>query len=398
MLLVHWTHIPRHLELPDLQPAAMLVDKPGAILGSINILACLAFLAAAPALGWELWGVTLVCAVLHALYNFIAYVVLKGRWCTRTDGADPQQSTTAGPAIDGAVCAAAEGADVELQPQATVPVCGNELELVQASSQEALGAKTAAQHTWQQQQQVEMQEQEQLHKQQLYCSREGGGPLTAGCQWPPSVPPDRQQPIASAATVDAEVSIHDPGLMLRSRSCSRQQLLSAQQRTACSNAAGLQGRVSSCSGGCCQTGLQEGCSVSDPGCQQHSRCDPEAAAEALPAFGSGGASGRRGLKPPPAPNFWRAFTVLPWEIVPFVLGMFCVVEGLNVNGWVDALAAWLARGLGGSVWGALFGVGGLSLLLANIINNQVSQGVAGWVNCRALFPFLGCVVAADAAG
>jgi Na+/H+ antiporter NhaD/arsenite permease-like protein len=51
--------------------------------------------------------------------------------------------------------------------------------------------------------------------------------------------------------------------------------------------------------------------------------------------------------------------------------MFCVVEGLNANGWVDSLAAWLAGGLGGSVWGALFGVGALSVLLANIINNQV---------------------------
>ena len=63
--------------------------------------------------------------------------------------------------------------------------------------------------------------------------------------------------------------------------------------------------------------------------------------------------------------------MLPWEIVPFVLGMFCVVEGLNANGWVDLLARWLAGDLGGSVWGALFGIGWLSVLLANIINNQV---------------------------
>lgn len=361
----------------------MLVDKPGAILGSINILACLAFLAAAPALGWELWVVTLVCAVLHALYNLIAYVVLKGRWCTSRDGADLQQRTAAGPAaIDGAGRAAAAGADVKLQPQDNVPGCAHELELVQASSREALGAQPAAQHTWHQQQwqvETQKQEEEQFHKQQLYRSGGGDGPLTAGCPRPPPLPPDRQQSVASAAAVDAEVSIHDPELMLRSRSCSRQQLLSAQQHAACSDAAGLHGRVASCSGGLCQTGLQEGCSVSHKGHQQHSGRDLEAAAEASPATGSGGAPGRRGLKPPPAPNFWRAFTVLPWEIVPFVLGMFCVVEGLNANGWVDALAAWLARGLGGSVWGALFGVGGLSLLLANIINNQVRQG-ACWMD------------------
>jgi arsenical pump membrane protein len=73
--------------------------------------------------------------------------------------------------------------------------------------------------------------------------------------------------------------------------------------------------------------------------------------------------------------------VLPWDIVPFVLGMFCVVEGLNANGWVDRLAAWLVGGLGGSVWGALFGVGGLSLLLANVINNQVSRSQFVGLTC-----------------
>ena len=82
LLLAHHRHIPKRIILPELQPAIMLVDKPGAVLGSINILACLGFLAAAPVLGWELWLVTLVSAGLHTVYNFVAYVVFKGRWCT----------------------------------------------------------------------------------------------------------------------------------------------------------------------------------------------------------------------------------------------------------------------------------------------------------------------------
>ena len=57
----------------------MLSDKIGAVFGTVNILACLALLAAAPTLGWPLWAITLVCAALHALYNFFAYVVLHNR-------------------------------------------------------------------------------------------------------------------------------------------------------------------------------------------------------------------------------------------------------------------------------------------------------------------------------
>lgn len=43
---------------------------------------------------------------------------------------------------------------------------------------------------------------------------------------------------------------------------------------------------------------------------------------------------------PPLPvqagfNLWRTFTALPWHVVPFLFGMFIMVEALNRGGWVD---------------------------------------------------------------
>ncbi len=78
----------------------------------------------------------------------------------------------------------------------------------------------------------------------------------------------------------------------------------------------------------------------------------------------------------PKPHVLRLISVarrriVPLQVVPFVIGMFALVEGLAMQGWVDALAGALGRasgagGLGGTVW--LMGV--VSVLLANTINNQ----------------------------
>ena len=34
-------------------------------------------------------------------------------------------------------------------------------------------------------------------------------------------------------------------------------------------------------------------------------------------------------------SLWRTFTALPWHVVPFLFGMFIMVEALNQGGWVD---------------------------------------------------------------
>jgi hypothetical protein len=349
----------------------MLVDKPGAILGSINILACLGLLAAAPALKWELWVVTLVCALLHALYNCIAYVGFKHRWCT------PAAATAAAAAAPGQVQVAGQQQEADTAAEAEAKA-----EAARSAIAEAAAAAQQQQHPTAVEL-VQQSRQEPTHQQQQQQH---------GCRWQPSLgilssstttPNSREDGSAPAAACshqpdrgasDADVYVQDAELALRSRTSSHMQLLSVQQHAACSDACGLQHSVSA-SEGFCAIVLDE----------DHPKVAAATAAAAAkgdaPAESAASGSRGQGLQAPPVPTFWKAVVVLPWEVVPFVLGMFCVVEGLNANGWVDSLATWLAGGLSGSVWGALFGVGALSVLLANIINNQVGGG-HGWCVCR----------------
>jgi hypothetical protein len=386
VLAVHWHHIPRRLQLPALHPAMMLVDKPGAILGSINILCCLGLLAAAPALKWELWLVTLVCALLHALYNFIAYGACRGRWSASADSRTPahQQEVPAAGREEGtvatAVSAAAACALKEQQHEHAAGVMKEEFPQQQLPDGRVAVQLELAQQQAQQQQQLQSK-QPPLPQQQQQQRSPAELPSTAAGARCTRAATASSSGRSAASEPDADVCLEDAELALHSRTCSRQQLLTTQQHAACSSAAELplQGRGHDPGkAGHCMALEVDRCEKlrddSDHGLQL-------AAALAAGTCGAAGSSSTGTtveLKPPPAPTFWRAFVVLPWEIVPFVLGMFCVVEGLNANGWVDRLAAWLVGGLGGSVWGALFGVGGLSLLLANVINNQVSQVAVCW--------------------
>ncbi|KXZ50864.1 hypothetical protein GPECTOR_14g115 [Gonium pectorale] len=70
-----------------------------------------------------------------------------------------------------------------------------------------------------------------------------------------------------------------------------------------------------------------------------------------------------------APTFWGLLLGLPWEVVPFALGMFVLVEGLHVQGWLRVFGAGLGRA-STSLPGAVFLMGALSVGLANTINNQ----------------------------
>lgn len=378
VLAVHWHHIPRRLQLPALHPAMMLVDKPGAILGSINILCCLGLLAAAPALKWELWLVTLVCALLHALYNFTAYVACRGRWSAVDVGsrtpAHQQDVTVHEQGTVAATPAAAACALKERQLEHTDGAMMGESPQQQQPDGRVAGQLELAEQRERQQQPQSQQPPLPPPQQRQRCPAElpstAAGPRGARAA---TVSSSGQ---SAASETDADVCLEDAELSLHSRTCSRQRLLTTQQHAACSSAAELplqgRGHDPGKAGHCmalevdrCQKGMHD----LDPGGQPAAA----SAAGACGATGSSSAGAAAGLHPPSAPTFWRAFVVLPWEIVPFVLGMFCVVEGLNANGWVDRLAAWLVGGLGGSVWGALFGVGGLSLLLANVINNQVSR-------------------------
>ena len=63
-------------------------------------------------------------------------------------------------------------------------------------------------------------------------------------------------------------------------------------------------------------------------------------------------------------------TTPPPSQVPFVLGMFVLVEGLQIQGRVDVFASSLGRVTAGSLGGTLWLMGGVSILLSNLINNQ----------------------------
>ncbi|KAJ2715650.1 hypothetical protein H4R19_001085 [Coemansia spiralis] len=59
---------------------------------------------------------------------------------------------------------------------------------------------------------------------------------------------------------------------------------------------------------------------------------------------------------------------LPYGIIPFVLGMFIIVEALTDQGWTPRLA-WLLKHMCPSVTAAVFVVGAVSTLACNLLNN-----------------------------
>ncbi len=75
--------LPDRLELPRTSPNSMLTDKVGAYFGVANMSCCLLLLALAPSLHWDMWLITLVCALIHAAYNVVAMMSLDtttGQW------------------------------------------------------------------------------------------------------------------------------------------------------------------------------------------------------------------------------------------------------------------------------------------------------------------------------
>lgn len=55
--------------------------------------------------------------------------------------------------------------------------------------------------------------------------------------------------------------------------------------------------------------------------------------------------------------FMDAVRGMPWTIVPFVLGMFILVESLTASGWIEAWAIGAAKSMGSSETGAILASG-----------------------------------------
>jgi hypothetical protein len=244
------SQLPEMVQMPELHPNEALGDRLGAVVGSALLLACLAMLAAAGYLGWELWAVALAFAVAHAAFDLVTRV--------------------AAPAVG--LRARYRG----------LPGC--------------------------------------------CCCRSAA---SAG-----------QEHGGRHAAVAAGTSEHG-GIQLQALAGT-----AADPRCGAGAAAGgvqaLQGKQRAGSSGGGQ----------------------RLASEGVQAGPSGDAA-----RPEAQRTLLRVWLGLPWEIAPFVLGMFVMVEGLAVNGWVDALAQGLAQA-SSSIPATLFLFGAVSVLLANVINNQ----------------------------
>ena len=70
---------------------------------------------------------------------------------------------------------------------------------------------------------------------------------------------------------------------------------------------------------------------------------------------------------------WRTKQILekmPWKIIPFVLGMFILVEALNIAGWISVFARFFGSVVGDNIFVAALFVGVTSALACNVMNNQ----------------------------
>eukprot|EP00775_Hariotina_reticulata_P007983 gene7983-8181_t len=326
LLVVHARHIPKRLTLPEVEPAVMLVDKMGAVLGSVNILVCLGLLAAGPSLGWELWAITLVCAGLHAVYNFIAYVALRDSGAARAarcssnnnnhnNGGD-SSSERVSSNTNARVMGRPSGAALQyhywtrITPLAAGQGCCTHQQ--EAAGDVSLPTEAAV-------------------------SKPVPEPKWWSVWWRTLVPAGNAGPAESSAAADAQTTLGNLRLTTTPQPADAQ-IQGLPLPTAATN-------LSTCTTASTSSTIQQ----------------PEAAPSVDEVMR---------LLQPKEPSFWRILAVLPWEVVPFVLGMFVLVQGLSDNGWIDRMATWLGAGVAGSVWSALFAVGGLSLVLANIINNQ----------------------------
>jgi len=79
----------------------------------------------------------------------------------------------------------------------------------------------------------------------------------------------------------------------------------------------------------------------------------------------------------PMPTLKASLAMLPWRIVPFVFGMFTLVEGMRKSGWIDLCAESLVslipnatNNMAAAIFTSCFLMTSVTILLSNLINNQ----------------------------
>ncbi|GIL89624.1 hypothetical protein Vretimale_1798 [Volvox reticuliferus] len=390
LLLEFHKAIPASIPLPTVDASHMLRDKLGAVLGSVNMLTCLGLLAGAPSLGWAMWAITLVCAGIHCVYNLWAYrkslthVPLGECWtcgCAKADaetsaGCGDANPKVAGPCgIDSSTSSGSGDDPMDLASREEMKTAG----VRKAAVRQQAGLSTLF-HDDHSTALAEEAAAPQL-------SRDSGttspaAPLGYGCSGSGG---------CSQAGEDCKCCSGKSGTAATgnrcccaaTRSCS---CPSRAHHQMCSEAAV---RLRPANGSKSAGPQAETAELSARGAPVTSvvlEALPDAAVSTLPVSSpvpepapaiSLSTDPHPALPPVmtvdslrgKAPTFWGLFFDLPWEVVPFALGMFVLVEGLYVQGWLNVFGNGLGRA-STALPAAVFIMGFLSVALANTINNQ----------------------------
>ncbi|KAG2453996.1 hypothetical protein HYH02_001039 [Chlamydomonas schloesseri] len=464
LLLEFHAVIPRSIPLPTVDASHMIRDRLGAWFGSVNMLTCLALLAAAPTLGWEMWAITLVCGGVHAVFNLwpfrssLTHIwgplsecwtcggerLGQGQHCCHEDdgkyaahaGSGGERSAANGGGRNGdgssgevggkdgkdggwggtkdlalvsstaPPAAAMAGGAIALTPCATEPPA-------QPHASRSIRRKPALSNSG------------NAHADDPLAAplmpggggggggHAGGGAVSAAAE-------------ASAASLSAR---NDSALATKplfqgrhsasgmgsgaAQSSSRAVAEAAEEQgseagpaaavaTAMTAAARRPGPVAEATDappaaeplllpadaeggdGSGRQALPATVAINVEGRASGGAAAPVASAAADAADTAAGAAAGAGagglttttiamtvddLRGGRSPTYWGLLFDLPWEVVPFALGMFVLVEGLNVQGWLAVFGS----GLGDACHtlpAAVFIIGFLSVFLANTINNQ----------------------------
>mmetsp|Transcript_4954 Transcript_4954/g.14258 ORF Transcript_4954/g.14258 Transcript_4954/m.14258 type:complete len:676 (-) Transcript_4954:710-2737(-) len=348
----------------DLDPSSLLVDPWGAKFGFAVLLLSLVMLAIANFIGAPLWAITLAAAAVLVAGNW--YVHYLNPWFQqrrhssrdtpgRTQPAGPRPPGTA--AVDSA--AIAGGAAGDEQTDGHQPAI--EMVIVQPEGNCDLGDLPPS---------GQLKPASGIHLTGKAQRSTGNGQCTTDNE-----PTHAVGGCAKAVGGQHLRPVDGDSLLQNAHSSAPAEDIhltnSLRRRTSAGSRNGSRASSDACSGGAIKGGSfigGSGGSAAKGGFGISGADDLDAIADAAAAEHNGASaddtSGHQA-----GFSLWRTFQELPWHVVPFLFGMFILVEALALGGWVDYFARALA-GATSSTFAAVFLTGAIGSVLANIVNNQ----------------------------
>lgn len=330
-----------YVALPPLEPMTMLSDMWGAVLSCCNLVLCLLLLALAPTLGLVMWQVALVCALVQAAYNLGAYLLLP-LWRTHR----------------------AQGAGGQVQMCAKAPAA-RPAPLPASASTPAMSMERAADEGLNQIYEHDTDAEDDSD------STEGAALLTPGPRTNGSVPPTPRFCHTPTGTAQSP-----PPCPSNQRDSPRRvgRVVPGASRLSWFAMKAPLARP---------TWFINTGAVTSPSMQNDELMTPASDVMALhhaSSFQSDTAGTVQlyntlqhdqlvAKLTPRVPSFRESWVALPWAALPFTLGMFVMVQGLRVGGWIDRLGSVLGSGCRTTA-GAMFLMGAVSTVLGNVMNNQ----------------------------